>query len=211
MERYVDRQHAGLILADKLAAYAHKTDTLILALPRGGVPVAYEVAQCLSLPLDLLLVRKLGVPLHEELAFGAIASGGIIIFNDELLKQLQLKQETIDRVIQAERQELQRREQHYRGKRPPLVIHNKIIILIDDGMATGASMQAAVNAVKTHQPKAIVIAVPVSAPETCLALRSQVDELICPNQPIDFHAVSLWYEHFPQTSDAEVIDCLAKS
>jgi predicted phosphoribosyltransferase len=211
MEKFSDRKEAGIILARYLKDYANQTNVIALALPRGGVPVAYEVAKELSIPLDLFIVRKLGVPGHEELAMGAIASGGTVFFNDSLINQLYLEPSSIDAVLQSEQKELIRREQLYRGSRPYPELLGKIVILIDDGIATGATMRAAVKALRKRKPSSIIIAVPVAAQETCHEIAPLVDKLVCPMQPINFYAVGLWYEFFPQTSDSEVIELLEKA
>jgi erythromycin esterase-like protein/predicted phosphoribosyltransferase len=205
-----DRREAGRLLATKLASYANRPDVIVLALPRGGVPVAYEVAQGLGVPLDVFVVRKLGVPGYEELAMGAIASNGVRVLNQELIEQLQIPKYVIDTVTAQEQQELKRREQIYRGGRPPPDIRGRTVILIDDGLATGATMQAAVQALRQLQPARIVVAVPTASRETCDALRSQVDEIICAITPEPFHAVGLWYQDFSQTTDDEVRALLAQ-
>jgi predicted phosphoribosyltransferase len=211
MDKFTDRQEAGTILAEYLKDYANKSNVIILALPRGGVPVAYEIATALAIPLDIFIVRKLGVPGHEELAMGAIASGGIVIFNKALVNQLNLEQSSIDNVLQVEQKELLRRELLYRGDRPFPELLGKTIILVDDGIATGSTMFAAVKALRKHKPASIIIAVPVAARETCEEMNTLVDKIICPLQPINFYAVGLWYENFSQTSDHEVIELLEKS
>ncbi len=211
MEKFRDRKEAGEILAGYLKGYANQPQVIALALPRGGVPVAYEVANTLSIPLDLFIVRKLGVPGHEELAMGAIASGNTVFFNDSLIKQLQLQPSAIDAVLHSEQKELIRREQLYRGNRPFPKLLGKDVILIDDGIATGATMRAAVKALHKHKPDTLIIAVPVAAQETCRELAKIVDKLICPIQPKNFGAVGLWYDFFPQTSDSEVIELVEKA
>jgi len=209
--RFRDRAHAGGVLAAALARYAHRRDVIVLALPRGGVPVGCEVARALGVPLDVFVVRKLGVPGHEELAMGAIASGGVRVLNDDVVRQLGLTDRAIDFVAQKEEQELQRREQLYRGDRPFPELKNKTVILIDDGLATGSSMRAAAQALRRHEPARIVVAVPTAAPETCEAFTAEVDEIICAITPEPFYAVGLWYDEFSQTSDEEVRDLLARS
>ncbi len=200
-----DRADAGRQLGEVLKPrYGDRPDVLVLALPRGGVPVAYEASRILNAPLDIFVVRKLGVPGHEELAMGAIATGGAIVFNDEVLSNLAIPQAAIDRVIERERQELERRERHYRGNRPPLDVKNRTAILVDDGLATGASMHAAVQAVRALGPAAIVIAVPAAARSTCARLRPFVDDIVCVVTPEPFYAVSAWYDDFSQTTDEEV-------
>ena len=210
MARYFhDRSEAGRVLAEKLMAYANRKDVLILALPRGGVPVAFEIAKALHAPLDVFLVRKLGVPGHEELAMGAIASGGVTVYNDEVVGGLDISSPMIDMVVTREQQELERREHLYRGDRPFPDLHGRTVVLVDDGLATGATMRAAVVALRQHQPAHSVIAVPIASPDTCEALRTQVDEMICAMTPDPMYAVGLWYEHFDQTSDDEVRELLA--
>jgi putative phosphoribosyl transferase len=210
MTRYFNRYEAGKILAELLKQYANRPIVIVLALPRGGVPVAYEIATALSVPLDVFIVRKLGVPTHEELAMGAIASGGTIIYNKEIISELHITQLQIDQVIASEQQELERRNKKYRGDKLFPELKNKIIILVDDGIATGATMRAAVAALKKLNPKKIVMAVPVAALDTIQLMTSLVDEIVCPLQPAVFNAVGLWYEHFDQTDDAEVYELLSK-
>jgi putative phosphoribosyl transferase len=207
--RFRDRTDAGQRLAAKLAAYAHRPDVLVLALPRGGVPVAYEVAKALHAPLDVFLVRKLGVPGHEELAMGAIATGGVRVLNERVVSQLRVPPQVIDRVAAAEERELTRRERAYRGDRPPPRVEGCDVILVDDGLATGASMRAAAAALRAQGPRRVVIAVPVAAAETCEEFRGEVDEIVCDLTPDPFYAVGLWYEDFSQTTDDEVRELLA--
>ncbi len=209
MDKFIDRPQAGRILANLLKDYANQSNVIALALPRGGVPVAYEIATALSIPLDVFIVRKLGVPGHEELAMGAIASGGTAVINESLVHDLQLKKSSVESVIQSELEELARREHVYRGNRPFPDLSGKTIILVDDGIATGSTMQAAISALRKHKPARIIIAVPVAAMATCEAMASLADTLICPLQPVNFYAVGLWYEDFSQTSDDEVIALLA--
>ncbi len=208
MHKFIDRQHAGQILSDLLKEYTKKSDVIVLALPRGGVPVAYEIATALSVMLDVFIVRKLGVPGHEEFAMGAIASGGTALINDSIIAQLHLQQTSIDEVIQSEQDELSRRELVYRGNRPFPVLENKTIILVDDGIATGATMQVAISALRKHHPARIIVAIPVAAKESCELLTPLVDKLVCPLRPVEFYAVGLWYEDFSQTTDEEVIKLL---
>jgi predicted phosphoribosyltransferase len=205
-----DRADAGRRLAARLEAYANRPDLLVLALPRGGVPVAFEVAQALNAPLDVFLVRKLGLPEHEELAMGAIASGGVIVRNREVIQQLGIPNRVIDAVAAEELQELARRERAYRADRPPPDVRGKTVILVDDGLATGASMRAAARALRALEPARIVVAVPTAAPETCAAFGAEVDEVVCAITPDPFVAVGLWYEDFSQTSDDEVRELLAR-
>lgn len=207
--KYRDRRAAGQALADLLGAYAGRPDTLVLALPRGGVPVAYEVAMRLGAPLDVFLVRKLGVPGHEELAMGAIASGGVRVLNEEVVTYLRIPEETIERVASREQVELERRERLYRDGRPAYDARGRRAILIDDGLATGSTMRAAAMALRRQEPASITVAVPVAAEATCDEFRSEVDEVICAYTPEPFIAVGLWYEDFSQTSDEEVRELLA--
>jgi len=209
--RFRDRRDAGRLLAAKLGAYAGRPDVLVLALPRGGVPVAYEVARALSAPLDVFLVRKLGVPGHEELAMGAVATGMVRVLNDQIVRGLRIPNEVIDAVAAREQEELARRERLYRGNRPPPDVRGRTVILVDDGLATGATMLAAVKALRQQQPSRIVVAVPIAAPETCEQLGAEVDDIICAVTPEPFYAVGLWYEDFSQTTDDEVRDLLARS
>jgi erythromycin esterase-like protein/predicted phosphoribosyltransferase len=204
-----DRRQAGRVLAAKLAAYAHRPDVIVLALPRGGVPVGYEVAEALGVPFDVFLVRKLGVPGYEELAMGAVATGGVRVLNEQLIQQLGIPEYVIDAVTAKEQEELKRRERLYRGQRPPPAVRGRTAILVDDGLATGATMEAAVRGLRQLEPTRIVVAVPVAARETCDALRPLVNEVICAVTPDPFHAVGLWYEDFSQTSDEEVRGLLA--
>jgi putative phosphoribosyl transferase len=206
-----DRADAGRVLATKLTAYAKHSQVQVLALPRGGVPVAFKVAQALQAPLDVFLVRKLGVPGHKELAMGAIATGGVRVLNDEVIRALAIAPEVIETVTAAEQQELARREQLYRGDRPPLEVRGHILILVDDGLATGATMRAAVAALRQQQPACLIIAVPMAAVETCEALRAEVDEIICAVTPRSFYAVGQGYEDFSPTTDAEVRHLLQQS
>lgn len=208
---FKDRTAAGQILAKKLADYADRTNVLVLALPRGGVPVGFEVAQALNAPLDVLVVRKLGVPDNEELAMGAIASGGVRILNQSIVNQLQISDEVIARVAVQEQRELERRENMYRGDRPFPKLKGQTVILVDDGLATGATMWAAIMSVKQQQPQEVIIAVPVAAPETCDEMKGKVEKIICANTPSPFYSVGLWYEKFPQTTDEEVRELLNKA
>jgi predicted phosphoribosyltransferase len=202
--RFVDRSEAGRVLAGKLAAYAGRRDLLVLALPRGGVPVAFEVAQALQAPLDVFLVRKLGVPGHEELAMGAIASGGVRFVNWDVMQQIGIPNSALDAATESARQELMRCEKAYRGNLPPQQVAGRRIILVDDGIATGASMRAAVRGLSSLNPAGIVVAVPVASAEACADLRPEAEEVICAYVPEHFAAVSLWYDNFSQTSDEEV-------
>jgi putative phosphoribosyl transferase len=206
-----DRRDAGRRLAAKLTAYADRPDVLVLALPRGGVPVAFEVAQVLHAPLDVFLVRKLGVPGHEELAMGAIATGGVLVLNEEVVQGLRIPSHVIDAAVARELQELARRERLYRDDRPPPEVRGHTVILIDDGLATGATMRAAAAALRQQQPARLIIAVPVAAPSTCEELRDAADEIICAITPEPFYAVGLWYEDFSPTTDEEVRDLLRRA
>jgi putative phosphoribosyl transferase len=208
--KFRDRNEAGQLLAEKLAAYAHRPDVLVLALPRGGVPVGFEVARALNVPLDVFLVRKLGVPGHEELAMGAIASGGVRVLND-VVRYMRIPDEIIDAVAEKEQQELDRRERAYRGDRPAPEIRGRTIILVDDGLATGSTMRAAAMALRKQQPGQIIVAVPVAALETCNEFRAEVDDIICAVTPDPFYAVGIWYKDFSQTTDEEVHDLLERA
>ena len=207
--RYRDRTEAGRTLAANLAGYAGRSDVTVLALPRGGVPVAYEVARALGAPLDVFLVRKLGLPGHEEFAMGAIASGGVRLINEEVVRDYSVTAAEIDAVIAVEERELERRERSYRDGRPLPSLENRTVILVDDGLATGASMQAAVLAVREQFPGKIIVAVPVAAAETCDEFRGHVDDIVCVEMPDPFYAVGIWYEDFGQTTDQEVHDFLS--
>lgn len=206
-----DRAAAGRGLVEPLLKYADRADVIVLALPRGGVPVAYEVATALNVHLDLMLVRKLGVPSHEEYAMGAIASGGIQILNEDALRAHPIDRASFDAVVARETRELLRREQLYRGNRPPVQIKDRVVILIDDGLATGASMMAAIQAVRKQAPARIVVAVPVGPLETVEALLIEVDEVICPLVPEWMVSIGYWYLNFSQTSDEEVIELLRRA
>jgi predicted phosphoribosyltransferase len=211
-KRFRDRREAGQLLARELAGrFADRGNLRILALPRGGVPVGYEIARELGVPLDVFVVRKLGVPGHEELAMGAIASGGASVLNEDVVGPLRISQESIDRVTALERKELERRERSYRGTRPSLDVRGQSVILVDDGLATGSTMRAAVKALRAMHPKQIVVAVPVAAASTCCDLRREVDEIVCLRTPEPFEAVGLWYEDFSQTTDQEVTELLSKA
>ena len=201
---YVDRLEAGQILAGELSVYRDRDDVVVLALPRGGVPVASEVARALGVPLDVFVVRKLGVPGHEELAMGAIASGGVRQVNRDVVDALGIPASVIDGVAAREQRELERREQAYRGARPPLSLINKTVILVDDGLATGATMRAAVIAARQQQPARVIVAVPVGAASTCADLATEADDVVCVRTPDPFVAVGLWYRDFTPTTDHEV-------
>jgi predicted phosphoribosyltransferase len=206
-----DRADAGRALAKQLDRYAGRDDVVVLALPRGGVPVGYQVAETLRAPLDVFLVRKLGTPGHRELAMGAIASGGVRVVNDEVVRWLNIRPEQIETVAREEEQELVRREAAYKGGRPPVSVSDRVVILVDDGLATGSTMKAAVQAVKQHAPSRVIVAVPVGAPETCQNLREYADEVVCTSTPEPFSAVGQWYVCFDQTSDDEVRELLARA
>lgn len=208
---FQNRTTAGQILARELADYAHRSDVIVLALPRGGVPVAFEVAQALDAPLDVLVVRKLGVPDQEELAMGAIASGGVRIINEKIVNEIDIADDTIARVAVQEERELERRELLYRGDRPFPDLQGRTVILVDDGLATGATMWAAVASVRRQHPNQIVIAVPVAATETCQELATAVDKIVCAATPSPFYSVGMWYHDFPQTTDDQVRQLLAKA
>jgi len=201
---YRDRHDAGRVLASKLDRYAGRQDAIVLALPRGGVPVAAEVARHLGAPLDVFIVRKLGVPGYEELAMGALASGGVRVLNDEVVLELGIPEQVIERVVAVQQQELDRREQLYRGGRPPLDVAGRTVILVDDGLATGSTMRAAVAGLRQRAPSRVVVAVPVASTSTCEALAGEVDDIVCAQTPEPFLAVGLWYEDFSQTTDEEV-------
>jgi len=210
-KRFRDRREAGRLLAAQLSAYAKRPDVLVLALPRGGVPVAAEVASALGAPLDVFVVRKLGVPGHEEYALGAIATGGVRVLNEEVVQALRIPDRVIDALAGREQEELARRERVYRGHRPPPDVRGRTVILVDDGLATGATMHAAIRALRQQQPARIVVAVPTASPETCAELKTEVDDIICATTPDPFYAVGLWYEDFSQTTDEEVRELLARS
>lgn len=211
MSLFNDRVDAGRKLAKDLLKYANRSDVLILALPRGGVPVAFEVAKELNVKMDVFIVRKLGVPGNEELAMGAIASDNIRVLNEDVVMSFQIPERVIDMVAENERKELERRERAYRGDRPKPEIEGSTVILIDDGLATGATMRAAAAALKTKNPAKIVIAVPTAAPDICEIFRKEVDEIICLATPEPFYGVGAWYEDFSQTTDKEVCELLDKA
>lgn len=208
---FANRAEAGRLLAQKLVHYADHKDAIVLGLPRGGVPVAYEVARSLHVPLDVFIVRKLGVPGFEELAVGAIASGGVRVLNQDVVRAIPNAQDVIEAVTAREIAELERREQLYRDGRPPPELRDRVAILIDDGLATGATMRAAVKALRQRGAARIVVAVPVGPPETCREFEDEADEVICAAAPEHFHAVGQYYEDFSQISDEEVHDLLARA
>lgn len=199
------------MLASRLAGYANRPDVIILALPRGGVPVAFEVAQKLKAPLDVFVVRKLGVPGHEELAMGAIASGGVRVLNADVVRALAIPQQVIDAVALRELREVERREQSYRGSRPAPPVRGRTVILVDDGVATGSTMRAAIAALRRRGPTRLVVGVPVAAPPTCAELGREADECVCVITPEPFYAVGIWYEDFSQTTDDEVREFLEQA
>jgi predicted phosphoribosyltransferase len=206
--RFADRSAAGRRLSAELGAYAARPDVVVLALPRGGVPVAFEVARSLNAPLDVFLVRKLGVPGQSELAMGAIASGNVQVLSQGLIDELHIPKSLVDAVAERERRELERREQLYRIGQPSLDLRARTVLVVDDGLATGSTMGAAIAALRHLNPARIVVAVPVGAPDTCHRLRALADEVVCAETPSPFDAVGLWYERFDQTSDEEVIALL---
>jgi putative phosphoribosyl transferase len=206
--RFADRRDAGRQLAAKLSRYRGRSNVVVLALPRGGVPVAFEIAESLDAPLDIFVVRKLGMPDHPEFAIGAIASGGVRVVNEDAIRWYQIPGRVIDAVAREELVELERREREYRAGRPLVDLRDRTVILVDDGPATGATMRAAVQAVRAHRPARVVVAVPVGAPDTCEAFADITDETVCARTPEPFSAVGLWYRNFSQTTDEEVRDLL---
>lgn len=203
--QFANRISAGRLLAKKLKSYAHRSDVMVLALPRGGVPVAYEVAHALNVPLDVFLVRKLGVPGHEEVAMGAIATGNVRVLNEDLINDLGIPGSWIDQVTKREQRELERRERVYRGASPPLNVGGQSVIIVDDGLATGSTMRAAVKALKNLEPASIVVAAPVAARETCESFKTEVDlTCVCLMSPDPFDGVGRWYQDFSPTTDEEV-------
>ena len=210
-EPFADRSAAGRELAEHLSHYAGRDDVVVLGLPRGGVPVAYEVARALDAPMDVFVVRKLGVPGHEELAMGAIASGGVRVLNEDVVAAIGIEERDIDAVAARERTELERRERTYRGDRHPIDVEGRTAIVVDDGLATGATMRAAVKALRERRAGTIVVAVPTASPETCAELGEAVDEIICARTPEPFIALGLWYDDFTPTSDDEVRRLVAEA
>ncbi len=210
-QRFRDRTEAGQTLAAMLTAYANRSDVLVLALPRGGVAVGYEVARALHVPLDVLVVRKLGVPGEEELAIGAIATGNIRILNDDVVRSLNISDDVIDRVAAREQKELERRERLYRNNRPAYDVRGRTVLLVDDGIATGATMFAAIKVLKQQQLAHIIVAVPVAPPSTCRELVEEGIEVVCVMQPESFYGVGFWYEQFPQLSDDEIVGLLEQA
>jgi len=219
MAQFQNRTQAGELLATKLAAYANRPDVLVLGLPRGGVPVAFEVAKTLNVPLDILLVRKLGVPAQSELAMGALAkrfgtnfaTGGVLVLNDDVVKWLGISGAEIETVAQREMQELERRDRLYRGNRPMPHVENRTVILVDDGIATGSTLRAAIAALRQQQPQQIIVAVPIAPTAICQQLRTEADDVVCAIEAEQLSAISLWYEEFTQTSDEEVRALLAEA
>jgi len=210
-KRFINRSDAGKRLATRLSTYPDLTGAIVLALPRGGVPVAYEMAICLHLPLDVWIVRKLGVPHHRELAMGAIASSGERVMNWEVVKWSNISTEMIEQVVREETAELERRDHLYRAGKPLPTLTRKTVILVDDGIATGATMQAAIASVRQQYPKQIIVAVPIASPDICRKIQTEVDQIICLHQPQSLGSIGRWYEDFEQTSDQEVRDYLAEA
>jgi putative phosphoribosyl transferase len=207
-QRFHDRREAGQLLARRLGDYKGRDNVVVLALPRGGVPVGYEIARELKAPLDVYVVRKLGVPWQPELAMGAIAGRGTEVLNGDVVAAYNIPPHVIRAVAEREGRELNRRLQEYRGSRPPLDLRDRTVILVDDGLATGSTMRAAVKAIRQEQPRAVIVAVPVAAAQTCREFEAEVDEIICLRTPPDFAAVGYWYEDFSQTTDLEVRELL---
>jgi putative phosphoribosyl transferase len=206
--RFRDRREAGRRLAQSLAPYANRDDVVILALPRGGVPVAFEVARALGAPLDVFPVRKLGAPGHPEFAIGAIAAGGVRILTKDAIEELGISPAVVEQVAERERLELERRDKVYHGDRPKPPLKGKTVLVMDDGLATGSTMEAAVSALRQYQPAKIIVAAPVGASETCRRMRAVADDVVCLETPEPFNAVGSWYQVFDQTTDAEVIELL---
>jgi predicted phosphoribosyltransferase len=209
--RFLNRSDAGRRLAEQLASFAHQPDVRVLALPRGGVPVAFEIACRLLAPLDVWVVRKLGAPGIPELAIGAIAPGGTELLSHDILQRLRIAPETVEAIAARERAELERREKAYRGDRPPVDVSGKTVILVDDGLATGSTMRAAIASLRQRDPARIVVAVPVAVLTVCAQLEQEAGKVVCLSTPIDLNAVGQWYDDFTQTSDAEVCDLLARA
>lgn len=210
-ERFLNRSEAGRQLAAELTRYAGRGEVLVLGLPRGGVPVAFEIAVALDAPLDVFVVRKLGLPGHEEFGIGAIASGGVRVVDESVLRAYGVDADTLDRITERERRELERRERLYRDDRPFPSVVDRVVILVDDGLATGSTIRAAIAALRAEGPREVVVAVPVGAPETCTAIAKLADDLVCLETPEPFYAVGLWYQNFEQTEDDEVHDLLERA
>jgi putative phosphoribosyl transferase len=210
-QRFQNRTEAGRQLAAALVRYSGRDDVIVLGLPRGGVPVAFEIASSLGVPLDVFIVRKLGLPGHEEFGIGAIASGDVRVVDDSVLRAYGVDAETLDRITAREHHELQRRERLYRDDRPFPILRDRVVILVDDGLATGSTMRAAIAALRSKTAREIVVAVPVGAPETCAAIARLADDFVCLEQPDPFYAVGLWYADFEQTEDAEVHELLERA
>jgi predicted phosphoribosyltransferase len=208
---FIDRHHAGRVLGEMLTRYAHDPNVRVLALPRGGVPVGYEVARALGAPLDVFVVRKLGLPGHEEYAMGALSSGGVVVWNPAVIEAIALDQEVVESVLRKEAAEVQRREKLYRGHIGSVDARDRTLIVVDDGLATGSSMRAAVAALRRFEPQKLVVAVPTGALETCESIEPEVDELICAHTPEPFYAVGLWYQDFSQVTDEEVRQLLEQA
>jgi len=208
IDRFRDREHAGALLAGRLAHHAHEPDAIVLALPRGGVPIGYAIAQRLGIALDILIVRKLGLPRHEEFAMGAVGSGGVRVLQPGVPGLMGVTEQEVEAVTARELAELERRERAYRGDRAPLDLAGRSVILVDDGIATGSTMLAAIQVARRMQPRALALAIPVAPPETLRTLASQVDELVCLAAPPRFRSVGQWYDRFDQASDAQVQDLL---
>ncbi len=206
-----DRADAGRILAARLGIYANRHDVIVMALPRGGVPVGFEVARVLHAPLDVFVVRKLGVPGEEELAMGAVATGGVRVLNESVIQTLGIPAPVVESVARREEEEVRRRERAYRDDRPQPELENRTVILVDDGLATGSTMRAAVRALRAFAPERIVVAVPTGSPQACEQFRGVVDEVVCAATPEPFHSVGVWYDDFSQTSDAEVHNLLQRA
>ncbi len=209
--RFCDRTDAGQQLAQQLKVYANRADVSVLALPRGGVPVAYEISQSLNLPLDICLVRKLGQPGHEETAIGAIAADGVRVLNHLAIQSLRITPQQIERITDRELQELQRRERAYRGNRSPILLYDRIVILVDDGLATGATMRAAVTWLKAQQPRQLIVAVPIASIQAYRELKPNVDRLVCLSVPHNLYAIGLWYDRFDQVTDGQVRELLKRA
>src|SRR5579871_5479285 len=211
LRAFRNRRDAGAQLAARLSRFVSDPNVIVLALPRGGVPVAFPVALALDAPLDVFVVRKLGVPGHEELAMGAIASGGVRVLNEDVVRELRISPETIAGVAEGEQRELQRRERSYRGERSLLDVRGRTVILVDDGLATGSTMRAAIAALRRKDPARIVVAVPVGSAETCAEFQDEADETVCARTPEPFYAVGRWYEDFTQTTDDEVHELMQRA